>query len=94
MTKLTVSNVKLTIDGEEVQGFAGDTVSMRLEQIRLKRPVTTTYIAPSEGSARLWFTLITTNYGNTLYVTWTKPTKRQLRKWCRKVRSIISINWN
>lgn len=89
MTKLTGSKVKLTIGGEEVQGFTEDEMSVKLQRkFGLKCPTSTNYLAPTEHSLRLWATQIVSMFSLTIHMTWTKPTKRQLRKWKRKVRKL------
>ena len=51
MTKLTGSKVKLTIGGEEVQGFTEDEMSVKLQRkFGLKCPTSTNYLAPTEYS--------------------------------------------
>lgn len=85
MPKLGGSNVTLTIDGVPATRFVD--VPVIRAPVRLQKLIKPTFTALSEFTWHLWVTPINSNFSHILRVTWTKPTKRQLRKWRRAVRN-------
>lgn len=88
MTEFKGSDVILTIGGVEAEAFTEESVAVRLSAKVKIKTCASSYFVPSPGSRRFWFTSIITNFGHTIYVTYCKPTKRQLRKWKRFVRNV------